>query len=134
MPASGHAQDITKQIFKDLKVEEVYQCHAHLQQKKDVQVLVLHMMRNRVFDFDNDRQSEHVVTDLFCTGFYWLAGQNGGHIKHLLHYQLHLCTHHNQASKSVDTPPNYAVDLSIKLFEADELPDVNFVVGFDIND
>ncbi|KAJ7715541.1 hypothetical protein B0H16DRAFT_1255064, partial [Mycena metata] len=82
-PAIGHVQHLTEQIFEDLGVNDEDQHHAHVQQHKDVELLLEHLCKSRIFDFNQDKSSNHNDIDLYCTRLQRLAGPNGGHAKHL---------------------------------------------------
>jgi hypothetical protein len=94
-PALGHVQGLTEQLFLDLGLEADDQHHAEVKQHKDVQLLVDHLCDSKTFDFSVDKLSEHPVIDLYRMGLQRLAGQDGGHAKHLSHHVLRFQTCHD---------------------------------------
>jgi len=106
-PAVGHIRHLTEDIFREMGVEEQNQKHSHVQQHKDVQALVHHFLQHKVFDFRSDVATERTVTDLYPTGLQCLAGQKGGHAKHLIRHRLRLRTRHGT---STDTFPGAEPD------------------------
>ncbi|KAJ7684985.1 hypothetical protein DFH06DRAFT_1313354 [Mycena polygramma] len=93
-PAIGHVQELTEQIFEDLGVNDEDQHHAHVQQHKDVILLLQHLCVTKIFDFAQDKSSDHSVIDLYRTGLHRLAGPDGGHAKHLRRHALRSRTRH----------------------------------------
>ncbi|KAF9542265.1 hypothetical protein CPC08DRAFT_738717 [Agrocybe pediades] len=93
-PAMGHVQDLTNKIFNELGVEYLNQRHAKVLQHKDIQILVKYFSKNSVFDFQADRLSSHIILDLYRSGSTRLAGQQGGHVKHLKRHVLRLRARH----------------------------------------
>ncbi|KAJ7064236.1 hypothetical protein C8F01DRAFT_1209388 [Mycena amicta] len=94
IPAIGHIQHLTEQIFDDLGVNDEDQHHAHVQQHKDVGLLLDHLCKSKIFDFSQDKASNHTVVDLYRTGLQHLAGPDGGHAKHLHRHILRARTRH----------------------------------------
>ncbi|KAJ7048514.1 hypothetical protein C8F01DRAFT_1190212 [Mycena amicta] len=93
-PAIGHIQHLTEQIFDDLGVNDEDQHHAHVQQHTDVALLLDHLCTSKIFDFNQDKASNHTVVDLYRTGLQRLAGPDGGHAKHLRRHILRSRTRH----------------------------------------
>ncbi|KAJ7769808.1 hypothetical protein B0H16DRAFT_1776625, partial [Mycena metata] len=93
-PAIGHIQQLTEQIFEDLGVHDEDQHHAHVRQHKDVVLLLEHFCTSKIFDFSQDKASNHSVIDLYRTGLHRLAGPEGGHAKHLRRHILRSRTRH----------------------------------------
>lgn len=90
-PAMGHVSQLTDQLFSDLGTEYQNQKHTHVSQHKDVEILVKHLVKKNVFEFQSDKLSEHAVIDLFRSGCIRLAGQTeGGHASHLKRHLLRL--------------------------------------------
>lgn len=100
-PAIGHIQVLTEQIFDDLEVEDEDQHHAKVWQHKDVALLLDHLCNSHIFDFSQDKLSNHTVADLYHTGLHCLAGPDGGHAKHLRWHALR-----SQACHVNEMPPN----------------------------
>ncbi|KAI0313721.1 hypothetical protein OF83DRAFT_1209478 [Amylostereum chailletii] len=71
--ALGHAQDLTARVFQELGVQSIKEHHAEVKQQKDVQILVKHFDRMKVFRWLEDQPSEHTVVDLYRNGLTWLA-------------------------------------------------------------
>ncbi|KAJ7802254.1 hypothetical protein B0H14DRAFT_3092260 [Mycena olivaceomarginata] len=94
-PAIGYVQELTEQIFDDLGVNDEDQHHAHVRQHQDVTLLLEHLSRSNIFDFSQDKTSNHTVIDLYRTGLHRLAGPEGGHAKHLRRHLLRSCTQTN---------------------------------------
>jgi hypothetical protein len=86
--AIGHIQELTEQIYEDLGVGDEDQHHSKVSQHKDVQILLKHFSKSRIFEFPFDKSSKHSVVDLYCTGLQRLAGHDGGHAKHLRRHIL----------------------------------------------
>jgi hypothetical protein len=82
--ALGHVRDLTDTLFSQLGVDEINRYHSHVKQHQDIQMLVRHLMKHQVFDFNVDEQSTHHVVDLYHTGLHRLAGRDGGHANTLL--------------------------------------------------
>ncbi|KAJ7854783.1 hypothetical protein B0H13DRAFT_2254728 [Mycena leptocephala] len=76
-------RELTEQIFEDLGVNDEDQHHAHVRQRKDVALLLDHLCTSKIFDFSQDKSSNHTVIDLYRIGLHRLAGPDGGHAKHL---------------------------------------------------
>ncbi|KAJ7349600.1 hypothetical protein DFH08DRAFT_665325, partial [Mycena albidolilacea] len=87
-PAIGHIQELTEQIYEDLGVGDEDQHHSKVSQHKDVQILLKHFSKSRIFEFPFDKSSKHSVVDLYRTGLQRLAGHDGGHAKHLRRHIL----------------------------------------------
>ncbi|KAJ7875502.1 hypothetical protein B0H14DRAFT_2501627 [Mycena olivaceomarginata] len=87
-PAIGHIQELTEQIYEDLGVGDGDQHHSKVSQHKDVQILLKHFSKSRIFEFPFDKSSKHSVVDLYRTGLQRLAGHDGGHAKHLRRHIL----------------------------------------------
>ncbi|KAJ3567632.1 hypothetical protein NP233_g6233 [Leucocoprinus birnbaumii] len=101
-PAMGHIQKLTDQLFYDLGVEQQNQKHSHVEQHKDVEILVQYLVNNNIFNFSQDTPTPHVPIDLFREGLHKLAGRDGGHQKHLDRHSLRLRTrHHDSYADSV---------------------------------
>lgn len=94
-PALGHVQHLTEQLISDLGIKADDQHHAEVKQHKDVQLLVDHLCESKFFDFCSDKLSDYAVIDLYRFGLCHLAGQDGGHARHLSHHILHFWTHHD---------------------------------------
>lgn len=101
-PAIGYVQELTEQIFEDLGVNDEDQHHAHVRQHKDVILLLEHLCKHKIFDFSQDKVSDHTVVDLYRTGLHRLAGPEGGHAKHLRRHILRSRTRHVN-----EMPPGY---------------------------
>ncbi|KAH7903018.1 hypothetical protein BJ138DRAFT_1021237, partial [Hygrophoropsis aurantiaca] len=50
-PAMGHIRHLAENMFRDMGVEEQNQHHSKVQQHKDVQILVAHFSRSKIFNF-----------------------------------------------------------------------------------
>ncbi|KAJ7156078.1 hypothetical protein C8R43DRAFT_1096270 [Mycena crocata] len=87
-PAIGHIQELTEQIFEDLGVEDENQHHTKISQHKDVALLLDHFCSSKIFDFTQDKRTDHMMIDLYRTGLHRLAGPNGGHARHLRRHIL----------------------------------------------
>jgi hypothetical protein len=94
-PALGHVHILTEQLYEELGVEQQNQVHSEVAQHKDVEILVKHLTKHKVFDFQADKLSKHAVADLYCSGCTRLAGKDGGHAKHLARHKLCLRTRHS---------------------------------------
>ena len=99
-PAIGELKGLTDQLFHDLGVEAVYQRHHHVQQTKDVEVLLAHFNRHHVFR--KDVSTDHAPVDLLRAGLQRVAGRNGGHAKHLTRHKLRLRTRHGDTAADDD--------------------------------
>ncbi|KAJ6612480.1 hypothetical protein B0H10DRAFT_1807499, partial [Mycena sp. CBHHK59/15] len=93
-PAIGHIQELTEQIFEDLGVSDEDQHHAKVKQHKDIMILLNHLCQFNIFDFLQDKLTEHTMVDLYRTGLHRLAGPDGGHAKHLRRHVLRSRTRH----------------------------------------
>ncbi|KAJ7174157.1 hypothetical protein C8R43DRAFT_1102631 [Mycena crocata] len=93
-PAIGHIQELTEQIFEDLGVEDENQHHTKISQHKDVALLLDHFCSSKIFDFTQDKRTDHMMIDLYRTGLHRLAGPNGGHARHLRRHILRSRTRH----------------------------------------
>ncbi|KAJ7624216.1 hypothetical protein DFH06DRAFT_1087495 [Mycena polygramma] len=119
-PAIGHVQDLTTQMFEDLGVHDEDQHHAHVRQHKDVLLLLEHFCTAKIFDFAQDKLSNHTVIDLYRTGLHRLAGPEGGHSKHLRRHALRSRTRHtNEMPPGWDTSQDVIMDETPTLDEED---------------
>ncbi|KAF8178739.1 hypothetical protein BJ912DRAFT_1033225 [Pholiota molesta] len=91
-PAMGHISQLTDRLFSDLNIEHQNQQHVHVSQHRDIELLVKHFIKEKIFDFESDVLSEHPVVDLYRSGCIRLAGNNTGHSNHLKRHILHLRT------------------------------------------
>lgn len=89
-------------MFEDLGVFDEDQHHTHVSQHKDVILLLEHLLKSGIFDFSKDKQSDHLVVDLFRTGLHRLAGPRGGHARHLQRHVLRSRSRHYN-----ELPPGY---------------------------
>ncbi|KAI0314793.1 hypothetical protein OF83DRAFT_1063183 [Amylostereum chailletii] len=94
-PALGHAQDLTSRVYEELGVQDINEHHAEVKLQKDVQILVKHLDRAKVFRWSEDQSSKHTVVDLYRNGLTRLAGKDGGHAKHLERHKLRFRTRHD---------------------------------------
>ncbi|KAK7015673.1 hypothetical protein R3P38DRAFT_3321577 [Favolaschia claudopus] len=103
VPALGHIQNLTTQMYKDLGVEDVNQHHAKVRQHKDVEILTAHFTSSKLnlFVFTRDKISEQTVVDLYRHGLRRLSGSGGGHAKHLARHKLRFRTRHEQADPTM---------------------------------
>ncbi|KAJ7626744.1 hypothetical protein B0H17DRAFT_1188009 [Mycena rosella] len=111
-PAIGHIQELTEQIFEDLGVLDEDQHHAKVKQHKDIMILLDHLCQFNIFDFLQDKLTEHTMVDLYRTGLHRLAGPDGGHAKHLCRHVLRSRTRHfnempTEAAKSQEAQLEY---------------------------
>ncbi|KAJ7741731.1 hypothetical protein B0H16DRAFT_1323624, partial [Mycena metata] len=123
-PAIGHIQHLTDQILEDLGVYVEDQHHAHVQQHKDVELLLDHLCKSKIFEFDQDKVSDHNVVDLYRTGLQRLSGPDGGHAKHLRRHILRSRTRHfnempPEQPGQLNTPQNTPEDESNTLKGSD---------------
>jgi hypothetical protein len=88
-------QGLTEQLISDLEIAANAQHHAKVKQHKYVQLLVDHLCESNIFDFSSDKLSDHAVIDLYRCGLCHLAGQDGGHAKHLACHILCFQTRHD---------------------------------------
>lgn len=86
---------MTEHILDDLGVEEQVQHHAKVLQHKDVRLLFDHLYKSHIFNWDQDKSSNHLVVDLYRVGLHRLSGSDGGHAKHLRRHVLRSRTSHN---------------------------------------
>ncbi|KAJ7671738.1 hypothetical protein B0H17DRAFT_948196 [Mycena rosella] len=93
-PAIGHVQELTEKVFEDLGVLDEDQHHAKVKQHKDIILLLDHLCKFKIFDFSQDKVTDHTMVDLYRTGLHRLAGQDGGHAKHLRRHILRSRTRH----------------------------------------
>ncbi|KAJ7827098.1 hypothetical protein B0H13DRAFT_1736282 [Mycena leptocephala] len=111
-PAIGHIQELTEQIFEDLGVNDEDQHHAHVRQRKDVALLLDHLCTSKIFDFSQDKSSNHTVIDLYRIGLHRLAGPDGGHAKHLRRHVLRSRTrHYNEMPPDQEDNPDTSGDV-----------------------
>ncbi|KAK7055762.1 hypothetical protein R3P38DRAFT_2498651 [Favolaschia claudopus] len=101
VPALGHIQHLTVQMYKDVGVEDVNQHHAKVRQHKDVELLIRYFTSSNLFDFTRDKISEQTVVDLYRHGLRRLAGNTGGHAKHLARHKLRFRTRHMEADANM---------------------------------
>jgi hypothetical protein len=94
VPAIGVIQQLTKNTYKDLGVEEINQHHAKVRQHTDVHLLLDHLIKAKIFQFAEDKASDHAVVDLYRNGLQQLAGHEGGHARHLARHFTTLRTRH----------------------------------------
>ncbi|KAG2740620.1 hypothetical protein P692DRAFT_20851336 [Suillus brevipes Sb2] len=85
--ALGHVRDLTDTLFSQLGVDEINRYHSHVKQHQDIQMLVRHLMKHRVFDFNVDEQSTHHMGWWSC--------------KHLARHKLRLRMRHNEDNETV---------------------------------
>lgn len=116
-PAIGYVQELTEKMFDDLGVHED-QHHAHVRQHQDVILLLEHLSKSNIFDFSQDKSSNHTVIDLYRTGLHRLAGLDGGHAKHLRRHLLRSRTRHTN-----EMPPNSPKDKDAVMQENDASAD-----------
>lgn len=83
-PALGVLHHLTEHVYADLGVEEINLLHAKVKQHVDVRGYIDHFVNNKIFLWESDTTSNHVVVDLYRNGLPRLAGLEGGHAKHLL--------------------------------------------------
>jgi hypothetical protein len=93
-PAIGVIQHLTKHIYEDLGVEELNQHHAKVRQHKDIHILLDHLVEGKIFQFCEDKVSDHALVDLYRNGLQRLAGEDGGHARHLARHLATLRTRH----------------------------------------
>ncbi|KAG6819049.1 hypothetical protein H0H93_015957 [Arthromyces matolae] len=103
-PALGHVRRLTDILFDELGVEYQNQRHAEVGQRKDIEIIVEHLTKHAIFNFEEDKLSNHAVIDLFRTGASRLAGPNGGHAKHLARHILRSRTRHTtiESTETID--------------------------------
>ena len=80
--------------FSDIGVEALNQHHAAVRQHNDVELMVKHLTKNKVFQFSKDQHSDHALIDLYRHGLHSLAGKSGAHAKHLAKHKLRLRSRH----------------------------------------
>jgi hypothetical protein len=97
-PALGHIRHVAERLFADLGVEAMNQYHAAVREHEDVELVVRHLTRSKVFQFSKDALSEHPVIDLYRQGLYSLSGKSGAHARHLAKHKLRLRSRHGLAS------------------------------------
>ncbi|KAJ7257349.1 hypothetical protein C8J57DRAFT_1074436 [Mycena rebaudengoi] len=102
-PALGHVQELTEQMCTDLGIDHVNNYHAKVRQDKDVRLMLNHLCTEDIFNFGTDVRSQHAVIDLYRGGLPRLAGQDGGHAKHLRRHQLRSRIRHVN-----DMPPSWS--------------------------
>ncbi|KAJ7689904.1 hypothetical protein B0H17DRAFT_1160054 [Mycena rosella] len=93
-PAIGHVQELTEKVFEDLGVSDEDQHHAKVKQHKYIILLLDHLCKFKIFDFSQDKVTDHTMVDLYRTGLHRLAGQDGGHAKHLRRHILRSRSRH----------------------------------------
>jgi hypothetical protein len=115
-PAIGHVQHLTEHMYQDLGVEDLNQYHASVRQHKDVEILVEHLVKNRIFEWSEDKASDHLLIDLYRNGLERVA--SGGHARHLKRHALRSRTRHNTASDTFQSLHVDSLDLERELNEA----------------
>jgi hypothetical protein len=105
-PALGHIRHVAERLFSDIGVEALNQHHAAVRQHKDVELLVKHLTKNKVFQFSKDQHSEHLVIDLYRHGLHSLAGKSGAHAKHLAKHKLRLRSRHGLTTDTYQSVSN----------------------------
>jgi hypothetical protein len=102
-PAIGIIQHLTKHIYEDLGVKELNQHHAKVRQHKDIHILLDHLIEGKIFQFCKDKVSDHALVDLYQNSLQCLAGEGGGHARHLAWHLATLCTCHSVVDLAVST-------------------------------
>lgn len=122
-PAMGHLSQLTDRLFSDLNIEHQNQQHIHVSQHRDIELLVKHFIKQKIFDFNSDARSEHAVVDLYQSGCIQLAGKNTGYSNHLKRHILRLCVRHGAINS-----PNSASSLleDTELAHARDSQQINF--------
>lgn len=101
-PAIGVIQHLVDHVYKDLGVEEINQHHAKVRQHLDSHLILDHFINTDIFDFPEDKPSDHAVVDLYRGGCQGLSGANGGHARHLARHVKRLRTRHGLAVSEVE--------------------------------
>jgi len=128
-PALGHVQTLTDHLFEDRGVEEINQDHASVLQHKDVEIMIHHIHKHKIFDFTADKPSKQAVVDLYRSGCQRLAGSNGGHAKHLQQHILRFRIHHGSSETEDFNSDVGASQLNQELILATDFARGNHTLG-----